>query len=111
MGKQHWEHADDATPNHEWNTNQTEGDWQLAEYHADEASEMFSPSDDQTTQPKYANGGDDDLSDDNQDDDADEDVNEDDEAEEPGDWGHTDPAEGHSPFPDPMDPSGPGSAV
>lgn len=33
------------------------------------------------------------------------------EDEAAGDWGHTDPAETNSPFPDSNDPSGPGSAV
>ena len=36
---------------------------------------------------------------------------EEDEEEEEGDWGHVDPAEGNSPFPDSNAPSGPGSAV
>jgi hypothetical protein len=49
----------------------------------------------------YASGNNDDP-----DDDEDED-----EDEEEGDWGHVDPAEGNSPFPDNNDPSGPGSAV
>jgi hypothetical protein len=42
-----------------------------------------------------------------------EDEEEDDTEEEDnsGDWGHVDPAEGNSPFPDSKDPSGPGSAV
>lgn len=33
------------------------------------------------------------------------------EEEDLQDWGHVDPAEGNSPFPDSNDPSGPGSAV
>lgn len=44
-------------------------------------------------------------------DDPDEEEEEDEDDDYIGDWGHTDPAEGNSPFPDPMDPSGPGSAV
>lgn len=44
-------------------------------------------------------------------DDEDEDDEDDDEDEDRKDWGHIDPAEGNSPIPDPMDPSGPGSAV
>lgn len=40
--------------------------------------------------------------------DDDEDDDDDDDA---GDWGHVDPAESNSPFPDSNDPSGPGSAV
>lgn len=42
--------------------------------------------------------------------DPDED-DEDEEEDDEGDWGHVDPAEGNSPFPDSNDPSGPGSAV
>jgi len=45
------------------------------------------------------------------DDPDDEDEDEEDEDDEKGDWGHVDPAEGNSPFPDPMDPAAPGSAV
>ena len=33
------------------------------------------------------------------------------EEEEAGDWGHVDPADGNSPFPDTNEPSAPGSAV
>lgn len=33
------------------------------------------------------------------------------EEEENGDWGHVDPAESNSPFPDSNEPSAPGSAV
>jgi hypothetical protein len=51
---------------------------------------------------------DDEDEDDDDEDDNDEDDNDDDEE---GDWGHVDPAEGNSPFPDSNDPSGPGSAV
>ncbi len=39
------------------------------------------------------------------------DEEEDEEENDEGDWGHIDPAEGNSPFPDSNDPSGPGSAV
>lgn len=108
MGKQHWDNADDATPNQDWNASQKEGEWQLAENDKEENDERFA-SDEDADDRFYASGGDDD-DDENEDD---EDVNEDDDADddEPADWGHTDPAEGHSPFPDPMDPSGPGSAV
>lgn len=35
----------------------------------------------------------------------------DDDENEAGDWGHVDPAEGNSPFPDPNAPTSPGSAV
>lgn len=45
------------------------------------------------------------------DDEDDEDEDDEDEAEEARDWGHVDPAESNSPFPDPMDPAAPGSAV
>ena len=37
--------------------------------------------------------------------------NEEEEEEESGDWGHIDPAESNSPFPDSNAPSAPGSAV
>lgn len=43
--------------------------------------------------------------------DDDDDDTDDDTDDEAGDWGHVDPAEGNSPFPDSNDPSGPGSAV
>lgn len=46
--------------------------------------------------------------------DEDDDDNDDDEKEDEdaaGDWGHVDPAEGNSPFPDPNAPTAPGSAV
>ena len=43
--------------------------------------------------------------------DEEEEVDSDAQEEESGDWGHTDPAEGNSPFPSSNDPSGPGSAV
>ncbi|MCF6130885.1 hypothetical protein [Flavobacterium wongokense] len=43
--------------------------------------------------------------------DPDNDDKDKEEEEEEGDWGHVDPAEGNSPFPDSNDPSGPGSAV
>lgn len=44
----------------------------------------------------------------------DDDENEEEEEEEEvekGDWGHVDPAETNSPFPDPLAPTAPGSAV
>ena len=44
-------------------------------------------------------------------DDDDEDNDEEEEEEEAGDWGHIDPAESNSPFPDSNAPSAPGSAV
>lgn len=43
--------------------------------------------------------------------DDDDDDSQDANTVESGDWGHVDPAEGNSPFPDSTDPSGPGSAV
>lgn len=44
--------------------------------------------------------------------DEEEDEKEDEDDEDTkGDWGHVDPLEGNSPFPDPMDPAVPGSAV
>lgn len=39
------------------------------------------------------------------------DAPDEDDDEEAGDWGNVDPAEGNSPFRDPMDPTSPGSAV
>ncbi len=41
----------------------------------------------------------------------DKEENEVEEDDEKGDWGHVDPAESNSPFPDSNDPSSPGSAV
>lgn len=41
----------------------------------------------------------------------DADDNDDDDDDEAGDWGHVDPAESNSPFPDPNEPGFPGSAV
>lgn len=43
--------------------------------------------------------------------DPDEDDEEEESDDDAGDWGHVDPNEGNGPFPDPTDPSGPGSAV
>lgn len=48
------------------------------------------------------------TSNDDPDEEADTEENED---EERGDWGHVDPAESNSPFPDSNEPSAPGSAV
>jgi hypothetical protein len=74
----------------------------------DEAQDV-APQDDWQDANKriYAAGNTDDP--DPVDEDEDDDDTEDD--DEAGDWGHVDPAEGNSPFPDDMDPSGPGSAV
>ena len=40
-----------------------------------------------------------------------DDDDNDDDDEKTGDWGHVDPAESNSPFPDSNDPTAPGSAV
>lgn len=45
------------------------------------------------------------------DDEEDDEDFEEDNDEENGDWGHVDPYESNSPFPDPNAPSAPGSAV
>lgn len=42
---------------------------------------------------------------------ANEETEDEDEEDDAGDWGHVDPNESNSPFPDSNDPSGPGSAV
>ena len=61
----------------------------------------------ETGESIYAAAGSDDP-----DEEADEEEEEnDDEEEQSGDWGHIDPAEGNSPFPDPNAPTSPGSAV
>ena len=60
----------------------------------------------------YAMAGIDGPDPDEEDEEQDEDENEDgDDEEEAGDWGHVDPAEGNSPFPDSNAPGFPGSAV
>lgn len=47
----------------------------------------------------------------NVDPDEEEDESDTEDDEEAGDWGHIDPAESNSPFPDPNAPTAPGSAV
>lgn len=95
----------------------TENDWQNAQYSAP-AHETQANSHNDDLRSAEANGyGTEDTDDrhryavqNNPDpDDEEEDDQEDDDFA--GDWGHVDPAEGNSPFPDPNDPSGPGSAV
>jgi hypothetical protein len=41
----------------------------------------------------------------------DDEEDKEDKDDDAGDWGHVDPAEGNSPFPDSNDPTAPGSAV
>lgn len=52
-----------------------------------------------------------DDSDEEEEDDQEDDDDSEEEEEEAGDWGHVDPAESNSPFPDSNAPSAPGSAV
>lgn len=73
---------------------------------------------DEDNQQLYVSSGkddpdrdDDDEEEDDDDDEEEDDDTEENEEDEDGDWGHVDPAEGNSPFPDSNDPSGPGSAV
>ena len=47
----------------------------------------------------------------NDDPDEEEEADTENEDETAGDWGHIDPAESNGPFPDPNEPSAPGSAV
>eukprot|EP01136_Pigoraptor_vietnamica_P034059 Opistho-1_new@97608 len=64
-------------------------------------------------QPFYALSGNDDPDPDEEEEDDEEDDDEENEEDddERGDWGHIDPAESNSPFPDPNAPTAPGSAV
>ncbi len=43
--------------------------------------------------------------------DEDEDTADDEDEDDKGDWGHVDPYENNGPFPDPNEPTAPGSAV
>lgn len=58
----------------------------------------------------YAAGRNDDPDPDDEEEEEEEETKED-EDDEAGDWGHVDPAEGNSPFPDSNAPGFPGSAV
>lgn len=97
--------TDNEQRQYDWQATENDGQWQLAEYENEENLNLFvSAVAEDDDEKLYATARDDE----DEDKDNDETDNEDDDA---GDWGHVDPAEGNSPFPDPMDPSGPGSAV
>lgn len=83
----------------------------INEFAEEETTEYI---EDEEQQPFYALSDDDPDPDDEEDDDNDdeeEDEDEEEEDDERGDWGHIDPAESNSPFPDPNAPTAPGSAV
>ena len=85
----------------QWLNADHQGDWQLAESSEQEtdAEMLTAQSDREDKSPLYATG-----------DDPDEENTDDEENEaDAADWGNTDPLS--TPLPDPMDPSGPGSAV
>jgi hypothetical protein len=105
--------AQNAAPKTDWRTDETNA-W-LTETPHTENSEGFVAeptsyfSEDREEVSIHAMAGidapDPDPDDEEEEDDAEE------EEDENADWGHIDPAEGNSPFPDSNDPSGPGSAV
>lgn len=74
----------------------------MAESEAEDTAEMLTAYQAEAEHPPmYATGNDE----------EDEDEDDEDDDEPRNDWGHTDPLDDNSPFPDSNDPSGPGSAV
>jgi hypothetical protein len=92
------QHAEESTESNEFYT---------ADYIAEDEEETSIYAMAANVDPNPDDDEDDDEDDEDDEDDNDETEDEDDDA----DWGHIDPAEGNSPFPDSNDPSGPGSAV
>ena len=111
-----WDRDHDAAPQDNWQTDQENAfndDAAITNNELQSAGAYSYDTDEDINKSIYAIGLNDDPDDEDEDDDEDDEDNEDDEDEddESGDWGHVDPAEGNSPIPDGMDPSGPGSAV
>jgi hypothetical protein len=101
--------AQNAAPHDQWQDANSEGAWQLDEANASETAIWLTQADEgdpDYREPLYATGGDEDEFIEG---DQEENTNEDD--DEPGDWGNVDPQSHPGGLPDPMDPSGPGSAV
>lgn len=99
--------AQDVAPQRDWRNDETNA-W-LTETPDNQNEELLN------AEPYGTDGYDERLNaaasnDDPDPDDEDEEETEE-EEDENADWGHIDPAEGNSPFPDSNDPSGPGSAV
>jgi hypothetical protein len=101
--------AYNAAPQENWQEANNEGNWQLAEASEEDTVSLLTTDTDDPDYPEplYATGGDEDEKQENEENDSDEDEDED------GDWGNVDPQSDpvHPGPPDPMDPSGPGSAV
>lgn len=81
-----------------------QNDWQNAENNA-------SPNDSLDAHVHAMAGIDASDQEEEEEDDLEENEDNEEEEEEAGDWGHVDPAESNSPFPDSNAPSAPGSAV
>ena len=95
----------DAVPQYDWQNTDANAERTIIEDNEEYTIyEML----DENNDPIYAQQNIEDPEEEEEEEDAD---SEEDEEEEEGDWGHVDPAEGNSPFPDSNAPSGPGSAV
>lgn len=95
-----WDGTHDSAHPHK-NAAGNDNQWQHEDSYEDDAPDYLADSSDFGLEPdeRYAS-----------EDDPDDEYEEgDDDDEELEDWGHTDPSD--TPMPDPMDPSGPGSAV
>lgn len=110
MENTQWDPAQNAAPQRDWREDETNA-W-LTDTPNTENDELLN------AEPYGTDGNDDEHihamagidTPDPDDEDEDEEETEEEEDED-SDWGHVDPAEGNSPFPDSNDPSGPGSAV
>ncbi|MEO5776667.1 MAG: hypothetical protein ABIQ27_07160 [Flavobacterium sp.] len=114
MENTNWDSAQDAAPQNDWQDAETNASVSDAARDNDPISEVNRYSIAEDDEHIHAMSGIDAPDPDDEDEDEDDDNDNDDdndEDDEKGDWGHVDPAEGNSPFPDSNEPGFPGSAV
>lgn len=112
MENTNWETAQDAAPQNDWQNAETAitentDAVEAAQYDIEDGEEVTLYAAAGYTDPDPEEEEDEE----DEDDEDEEEDDEEEEEEESGDWGHTDPAESNSPFPDSNEPSFPGSAI